>query len=167
MKQKTTQSNSYLTFKLGEEEFGAHVSQVINILEMSNLTTIPKSPDYMKGIINLRGMVLPVIDARIKLGMEEASYTYKTCIIVMDLELDNEEIQVGMIVDEVISVIEMNPKQLQEAPEFGNKQNARFLKHIANVEDQFIQLIDMNKLLNSEELSDIKTNTKEQEHTLA
>lgn len=167
MKQKSTQSNSYLTFKLGEEEFGAHVSQVINILEMSNLTTIPKSPDYMKGIINLRGTVLPVVDARIKLGMKEASYTYKTCIIVMDLEWNKEEIQVGMIVDEVISVLEIEQKQLQEAPEFGNKQNAQFLKHIANVEDQFIQLIDMNKLISTEELSDIKTNTKKQEHTIA
>ncbi|MBS3776361.1 MAG: chemotaxis protein CheW, partial [Bacteroidales bacterium] len=68
-------SNAYLTFKLGEEEFGAHVSQVLNILEMIKITGVPKTPDFMKGVINLRGMVLPVIDARIKFGLPETEYT--------------------------------------------------------------------------------------------
>jgi purine-binding chemotaxis protein CheW len=97
MKEKETESNSYLTFKLGEEEFGVHVSQVLNILEMTRITGVPKTPDYMKGVINLRGMVLPVIDTRIKFGMPETEYTSNTCIIVMDLDLDGDTVHIGAI----------------------------------------------------------------------
>lgn len=83
---------SYLTFQLGEEQFGIHVSQVLNILKMVKVTEVPQSTDYMKGVINLRGSVLPVIDIRIKFGMPEKEYTNSTCIIVMDLDMDGETI---------------------------------------------------------------------------
>ncbi len=74
---------SYLTFKIGEEEYGAHVSKVLNILELQKITKVPKAPDYMKGVINLRGMVLPVIDTRVKLHMSPTEYTDNTCIVVI------------------------------------------------------------------------------------
>ena len=95
--EKTSKINSYLTFKLGDEEFAAHVGKVLNILEMTKITTVPKAPDYLKGVINLRGAVLPVIDARIKFGMPEAEYTTNTCIIVLDIDLDGDSVHVGAI----------------------------------------------------------------------
>src|SRR6056297_2273186 len=98
MEQENNETNSYLTFKLGKEEFGVHVSQVLNILEMTKITDVPQSPDFMKGVINLRGMVLPVIDIRIKFDMPEIEYTNNTCIIVMDLKMDGDTIHLGSIV---------------------------------------------------------------------
>ncbi len=87
--------NSYLSFKLGEEIFAANVSKVLNILEMTKITQVPKSPPYMKGVINLRGTVLPVVDTRLKFGMSATEFTPNTCILVMEVEVDGEALQVG------------------------------------------------------------------------
>jgi purine-binding chemotaxis protein CheW len=89
------QINSYLSFKLGGETFAANVGKILNILEMTEITKVPKAPDYMKGVINLRGTVLPVVDTRIKFGMPPAEYTNNTCILVMEVEVDGEQVQVG------------------------------------------------------------------------
>ena len=108
--------NSYLTFKLGEEEFAAHVGKVLNILEMTKITEVPKSPDYMKGVINLRGSVLPVIDTRIKFGMTPTEYTPNTCIVVMDIDMDGDSIHVGALVDSVQAVLEIEDTQICRLP---------------------------------------------------
>ncbi|MGM0496693.1 MAG: chemotaxis protein CheW [Bacteroidota bacterium] len=155
MEQENNDTNSYLTFKLGEEEFGVHVSQVLNILEMTRITDVPKAPDYMKGVINLRGMVLPVIDIRIKFGMPEAEYTNNTCIIVMDLEMEGNTIHLGSIVDEVLSVIEIADNQIEPPPSIGNKYKSRFISGMAKVEEKFVMLLDMQKVLTEEELTEI------------
>jgi len=161
MEQKEQATNSYLTFKLGEEEFGAHVSQVLNILEMTKITSVPKSPGYMKGVINLRGMVLPVIDTRIKFGMPETEYTSNTCIVVMDLDLDDDTIHIGAIVDEVVSVIEIEENQIEPPPSIGSKYKSEFIYGMAKVEDQFIMLLDMQKVLNNEEINKISEMSKD------
>jgi purine-binding chemotaxis protein CheW len=158
MEQKS-ETNSYLTFKLGKEEFGAHVSQVLNILEMTKVTEVPKSPNYMKGVINLRGMVLPVIDTRIKFGMPETEYTTNTCIVVMDLDLADDTIHIGAIVDEVVSVIEIEENQIEPPPSIGSKYKSEFIYGMARVEDNFIMLIDMQKLISVDELSEITDKT--------
>ena len=161
MDENKEKSNSYLTFKLGEEEFGAHVSQVLNILEMSRITSVPKSPDYMKGVINLRGMVLPVIDTRTKFGITETEYNNNTCIVVMDLELDEDTIHIGAIVDEVLSVIEVEDNQLEPPPSIGSKYKSEFIYGMAKAEDNFIMLLDMQKVLDSEEIAKIADISKE------
>src|SRR6056297_1416178 len=148
---KKAGAKSYLTFKLGDEQFGVHVGQVLNILEMTSITRVPKSPDYMKGVINLRGKVLPVIDARLKFGMEETEYTNNTCIIVMDLEMDGKTIDIGTIVDEVLSVVEIKSSQIEPPPSIGTKFNSEFIYGMAKVEEEFIMLIDMQQVLSSEE----------------
>jgi purine-binding chemotaxis protein CheW len=158
MEQKS-ETNSYLTFKLGKEEFGAHVSQVLNILEMTKVTEVPKSPNYMKGVINLRGMVLPVIDTRIKFGMPETEYTTNTCIVVMDLDLADDTIHIGAIVDEVVSVTEIEENQIEPPPSIGSKYKSEFIYGMARVEDNFIMLIDMQKLISVDELSEITDKT--------
>jgi len=163
MEEKKNESNSYLTFKLGKETFGAHVSQVLNILEMTKITEVPKSPDYMKGVINLRGSVLPVIDTRIKFGMPETEYTNNTCIVVMDLELDEDTIHIGSIVDEVVSVLEIEESQIEPPPSIGNKYKSEFIFGMAKVDENFIMLLDMQKVLSSEELSEITETTEKKE----
>jgi len=162
MKEKETESNSYLTFKLGEEEFGVHVSQVLNILEMTRITGVPKTPDYMKGVINLRGMVLPVIDTRIKFGMPETEYTSNTCIIVMDLDLDGDTVHIGAIVDEVLSVIEIEENQIEPPPSLGNQYKSEFIFGMAKVDDNFVMLLDMQEVLSNEEISEISDKAENQ-----
>jgi purine-binding chemotaxis protein CheW len=159
--EKQTETKSYLTFKLGEEQFGVHVSQVLNILEMASLTKVPKSPDYMKGVINLRGQVLPVIDTRLKFGMEETEYTHNTCIIVMDLEMEGETVDIGAIVDEVISVVEIKESQVEPPPSIGANYKSDFIYGMAKVEEEFVMLLDMQQVLSSEEIADIARNTQQ------
>jgi purine-binding chemotaxis protein CheW len=167
MTEQKEESNSYLTFKLGEEEFGAHVSQVLNILEMTRITEVPKTPDYMKGVINLRGTVLPIIDTRIKFGLPETEYTNNTCIVVMDLDLDGETVHIGAIVDEVLSVIEIEQDQIEPPPSIGNKYKSEFIFGMAKVQEQFVMLLDMQKVLNSDEMAEITQATQEKQNSEA
>ena len=162
MEQKTNEkaAKSYLTFKLGEEQFGVHVSQVLNILEMASITKVPKSPDYLKGVINLRGKVLPVIDARIKFGMEETEYTNNTCIIVMDLELEGNTINIGTIVDGVLSVVEINESEVEPPPSIGSKFKSEFIYGMAKVEEEFVMLVDMQKVITTDEMTEISNKSK-------
>jgi len=161
---KTTEeaSNSYLTFKLGDEKFGVHVSQVLNILEMTRITEVPQSPDYMKGVINLRGMVLPVIDTRIKFGLPETEFTSNTCIIVMDLELEGDKVHIGAIVDEVLSVTEVGDSQIKPAPSIGNKYKSEFIYGMAHIEEDFIMLLDMKKVLSAAEMAEMTEKSEKQ-----
>jgi purine-binding chemotaxis protein CheW len=167
MTEQKEESNSYLTFKLGEEEFGAHVSQVLNILEMTRITEVPKTPDYMKGVINLRGTVLPIIDTRIKFGLPETEYTNNTCIVVMDLDLDGDTVHIGAIVDEVLSVIEIEQDQIEPPPSIGNKYKSEFIFGMAKVQEEFVMLLDMQKVLNSDEMAEITQATQEKQNSEA
>ncbi len=147
---------SYLTFKIGEEEYGAHVSKVLNILELQKITKVPKAPDYMKGVINLRGMVLPVIDTRVKLHMSPTEYTDNTCIVVMDLDLENELIHVGALVDAVVAVREIDDDEIKPAPSIGDTYKSEFISGVVKFEETFIMILDLIKLFTSEELVDLK-----------
>ncbi len=149
--------NSYLSFMLGEEEFAAHVSKVLNILEMTRITKVPKAPAYMKGVINLRGMVLPVVDTRVKFGMDATEYTDKTCIVVMDLDLGGEIVHVGALVDEVVAVLEIDEKQIKPPPSIGNKFTSEFITGVANIDDNFIMILDMEKIFTASEITDLKS----------
>lgn len=157
--------NSYLSFKLDKEEFALHVSKVLNILEMTKITEVPKAPSYMKGVINLRGTVLPVIDTRVKFGMTETMYTEKTCIIVMELHLDNEKVFVGGLVDEVVAVIDLEENQIEPPPGIGSKYKSDFIYGMAKQEDNFIMLLNMERVFSDEEIIDLKMNTKQTELT--
>ncbi|HPX05811.1 MAG TPA: chemotaxis protein CheW [Tenuifilaceae bacterium] len=157
--------NSYLSFKLGEEEFAAHVGKVLNILEMTKITEVPKAPEYMKGVINLRGTVLPVIDTRIKFGMSPTVYTTNTCIIVLDIEMDGESIHVGALVDSVQAVLELDENTLLPAPSIGSKYKSEFIEGVANIDDRFIMILNMDSVFSSDELSSMKVKADETEKT--
>ena len=152
--------SSYLSFKLGNEYFAAHVNNVINILELTEITKVPKAPDYMKGVINLRGAVLPVIDTRIKFGMPETEYTSDTCILVLNVNIDNEIVSVGGIVDSVQEVLEIENKDILPAPSIGNKYKTDFINGIISLNDEFIMLLDMDKMFSVNETIDLKNTTE-------
>lgn len=159
----STELGSYLSFNLGEEQFAANVGKVLNILEMTKITEVPKSPDYMKGVINLRGTVLPVIDTRIKFGMTPTVYTNNTCIIVMEVEMEGELVQAGALVDSVQAVLEIEKEEIQPPPSIGSKFKSEFIDGMAKIEDKFIMILNMEKVFSTEEIVSIKEKTNEGE----
>lgn len=162
--QKQSKISSYLTFKLGEEEFAAHVGKVLNILEMTKITEVPRSPSYMKGVINLRGAVLPVIDTRIKFGMSPTTYTGNTCIVVMDIELDSESVHVGALVDSVQAVIEIDDNQILPPPSIGHKYRSEFIDGVANINESFIMILNMDEVFSTDELISMQETSTEAAH---
>jgi purine-binding chemotaxis protein CheW len=161
-----TEINSYLSFNLGEEEFAAHVGKVLNILEMTKITEVPKAPEYMKGVINLRGTVLPVVDTRIKFGMTPTEYTTNTCIVVMEVEIEGDVVQVGALVDSVQAVLEIDDAQIQPPPSIGSKYKSEFIYGMAKLDERFIMLLDMEKVFSSDEIISLKKKTNEGENKI-
>jgi purine-binding chemotaxis protein CheW len=152
----TSKINSYLTFKLGDEVFAANVAKVLNILEMTKITKVPRAPEYMKGVINLRGSVLPLIDTRIKFDMGETVYTPNTCILVLDINLDGESIHVGSLVDSVQEVLEVDEAHIQPPPSIGSKYKSEFIEGMAKVDDEFVMILNMDLIFSSDELAVLK-----------
>ncbi len=159
-----TKINSYLSFKLGSEEFAAHASKVLNILEMTSITVVPKAPEYMKGVINLRGTVLPIIDTRIKFGMSPTEITSNTCIIVFDILMDGDYVQVGALVDGVQAVLELEPEKIMPAPSIGSKYRSDFIEGVANVEEKFVMILDMDAIFTFDDLSIMVERTDQAQH---
>jgi purine-binding chemotaxis protein CheW len=153
--------NSYLSFRIGTETFAANVKNVLNILEMTKITSVPKAPGYMKGVINLRGSVLPVIDSRLKFNLEESDFTSNTCIVVLELHIGSEPIIIGTIVDAVKEVLEIEDNSILPPPSIGTSYRTNFLKGMYKSEDGFIMLLDAEKVFANEEIIDIQTITKE------
>ena len=159
--EKSVEFNSYLTFRLGNELFALHVSKVLNILEMAVITEVPKAPVFMKGVMSLRGIVLPVIDTRLKFGMTETQYTDKTCIIVLELDLDNQKVYIGSLVDEVSAVIELEEKQIDPPPSIGSKFKSEFIYGMTKQDEKFIMLLDMEKVMSNLDINELKELTGE------
>lgn len=152
MEAATLQSQSYLTFRLDEETFAASVAQVIEILELSKITKVPRSPHFMRGVINLRGNVLPVIDARLKFGLEKATDTVNTCIMVLNIDIEGQNLTIGALVDSVQEVIEIDHSSIQAPPSIGSKYKTEFIEGMIKMDDQFIMLLNLSKVFSSEEL---------------
>lgn len=165
-KEQLAKINSYLSFKLGDEVFAAHVGKVLNILEMTRITEVPKAPEYMKGVINLRGTILPVVDTRIKFGMTPIEKTTNTCIVVMEVEIDNEVVLVGALVDAVQAVLEIEDSAIQPPPSIGSKYKSEFIYGMAKQDDNFIMLLDMDKILSADEILDVQEKTMEGEEQM-
>jgi purine-binding chemotaxis protein CheW len=158
MKDSVNTLTSYLSFKLGDETFAANVSKVLNILEMTKITKVPKAPEYMKGVINLRGTVLPLIDTRIKFGLTTTEFTANTCILVLDIQIENDSLHVGALVDGVQEVLEIEPQQILPPPNIGSKYHSDFISGMYKVgEEQFIMILDMDKVFSVDELMEVQS----------
>jgi len=153
----STTVNSFLSFKLGEELFAANVGKVLEILELSKITKVPQSPNYMRGVINLRGNVLPVVDTRIKFGMPEIADTINSCIIVLDIDIDQESVKVGLLVDMVQEVLHIDAENVQPPPSIGNKFKSEFIKGMGKVDDEFVMILDIDHVLTTDEISIIQS----------
>lgn len=142
----------YLTFRLGEEDFGLKILRVQEIIGMQEITSIPRTPPSVRGVINLRGKVIPVIDLRLKFGMEEAEVSRKTCIIVVQVEGLSGDVIMGVVVDEVSEVLEISGREIEPPPEFGARIDTDFILGMAKTEDAVKILLDLDRVLTPQEL---------------
>ncbi len=147
-----TDSRQYLTFKLNEETFGVDVAQVREILDYVKITKVPQTPDFMCGVINLRGSVVPVVDMNLKFGMQRIERTVNTCIVVVEVNIDDSTIIIGALVDSVQEVFEIEPQNIEPAPRIGTKLKTDFIKGMGKQDDRFIIILDIDKVFSSEEL---------------
>lgn len=142
----------YLTFKLEEETYALDISRVQSVLDYEKLTRVPKTPDFMRGVINLRGSVVPIVDLKLKFGMAVTEKTIDSCIIISEVEVDNESTVLGVLADSVQEVIDMESDQIEPAPRIGTKINTEFIKGMGNRDDEFVILLDIDKVFSLEEL---------------
>ena len=151
-------AGKYLTFKLGSEEYGLEILKVQEIIKMMEVTHIPKTPEFVKGVINLRGKVIPVVDLRLKFGMEEKELTENTCIIVAQIRgSDEDTVVVGTIVDEVSEVMDIKSEEIESAPEFGSSIETAFILGMAKAKGRVKILLDIDKVLSMSEISALES----------
>ena len=146
-------TRQYLTFELGHEIFALEVSYVREILELTTVTKVPKTPDYMTGVINLRGSVVPVLDLRLKFGMVAIEKTVNTCIVVVEVSLGEEKTIIGALVDSVQEVFELEADQIEPAPRIGTQLRTDFIKGMGKKDDQFIIILNIDGVFSADELS--------------
>jgi len=151
-----TATTQYLTFKLEEEVFALDVAKVREILDFTTVTKVPQTPDFMRGVINLRGSVVPVMDLRLKFGMSATEKTVNTCVIVVELVVEGEAMVLGILSDSVQEVIDMEPEQIEPAPRIGTKLNTEFILGMGKHNEQFMMILDIDKVFSDGEKSAIR-----------
>lgn len=154
-----TETVQYLTFKLADEIFALDVAKVREILEYTNITKIPQTPEFMRGVINLRGSVVPVIDMRLKFGLSATEQTINTCIIVAEVTLDGDTTVLGALADSVQEVVEMEPEQIEPAPHIGTRLNTAFIKGMGKHEEHFVMILDIDRVFSDSEMAALQTTT--------
>ncbi len=147
-----TQKDKYLTFHLNQEDYGIEIRFVTEIIGIQNITQVPDMPHFLKGVINLRGKVIPVMDVRIRFGMPEQGYDDRTCIVVVNID----HTAIGLVVDKVQEVIDIPASQVEPAPEMSRGKRSRFLQGMGKVGDQVKILLNVDQLLYDDELHTIK-----------
>ena len=152
-----TETALYLTFKLEDEIFALDVAKVREVLDLVNITKVPRVAEFMRGVINVRGSVVPVIDLRLKFGMPKTENTLDTRIIVMELSIDGETLILGALADSVHEVLELAPQQIEPPPRMGMRWRAEFIKGIGKQDDQFLILLDIDRVFSSDELALVET----------
>ena len=148
-----TETTQYLTFKLGDEIFALDIAKVREVLDFTSVTTVPRTPEFMRGVINLRGNVVPVVDMRLKFGMTKTEKTVNTCIIIVEISLDGDTTILGALADSVQEVIDLEPDKIEPAPKIGTRLRTDFIKGMGNRSDQFIIILDIDKVFSLDELS--------------
>jgi purine-binding chemotaxis protein CheW len=145
-------STQYLTFKLGEEIFALDVAEVREILDFTTVTKVPRTPPFMRGVINLRGSVVPVMDLRLKFGMSSTEQTVNSCIIVVEMTMEGDQVVIGVLADAVQEVIDMEPEQIEPAPRIGTKLNMDFILGMGKHNGSFMMILDIDKIFESSDL---------------
>jgi purine-binding chemotaxis protein CheW len=151
-----SQMTQYLTFKLQDEIFALDISTVREVLDFTTVTRVPRTPDFMRGVINLRGSVVPVIDFRLKFGMTATEKTVNTCVIIAEVKVDNESVILGVLADSVQEVMDLENDQIEPAPRIGTHLKTDFIKGMGKHNDRFLMLLDIDKVFSPDELSDLQ-----------
>ncbi len=151
----------YLTFKLDGESFATEISKVREVLEYTQVTPVPRSPEFMQGVINLRGSVVPVVDLRLQFGMSAAEQTVDSCIIIIEVNIEGTSTVLGALADSVQEVIDLKAEQLEPAPSFGTRIDNDFIQHMGKLEDRFVIVLDMNKVFNLEQINKVDKSSTE------
>jgi purine-binding chemotaxis protein CheW len=148
-----TETCQYMTFKLGDELFAINVAQVREVLEVTQITKVPTAPGYMRGVVNVRGQSVPVVDLRLRFGLPKGKETVHTRIIVMELELDGETAVLGGMADSVHEVIELEPGNINPPPTIAMRWRSEFIQGMGKRDDDFIIILDFNAVFSSEDLA--------------
>jgi len=151
----TELAGKYLTFRLGDEGYGLEILKVQEIMGMMDVTRVPRTPEFVRGVINLRGKVIPVVDLRKKFELEAKEDTERTCIIVMQITRGDGKVTMGTIVDEVSEVIDVAGEQIDPPPEFGASVDTDFILGMGKVGEKVLMLLDVEKVLSSNELATV------------
>jgi len=149
----TEKEGKYLTFTLANEEYGIGILKIKEIIGMILITTIPQAPEYVKGVVNLRGKVIPVIDLRLKFGMQAIEYNERTCIIVLEIGDQNNEVMIGIVVDSVSEVLNIKGEDIEEAPHFGSTLDTEYILGMAKSENSVKILLNIDSILKTDEIA--------------
>ncbi len=151
----------YLTFKLENEIFALDISKVREVLDFTTVTKVPKTPEFMRGVINLRGTVVPVVDLNLKFGRSKTEKTVNTCIIITEVTVDNETTVLGALADSVQEVMDLEPGQIEAAPRIGTRLNTDFIRGMGKRDNSFVIILDIDKVFSIDELALVQTKQAE------
>ncbi len=153
VKAMADKEGKYLTFSMADEEYGVGILKIKEIIGMMPITTVPQTPEFVKGVINLRGKVIPVVDLRLRFGMDSIDYTERTCIIVVEVTGQAETIQIGIVVDSVSEVLSIKGEDIEETPTFGTKLNTDYILGMAKMDGGVKILLDIDRVLSAGEIA--------------
>ncbi len=153
IKAQVEREGKYLTFAVANEEYGVGILKVKEIIGLMSITTVPRTPEFVKGVINLRGKVIPVIGLRLKFGMEEVEHTERTCIIVVEIDGGAGAIQMGIVVDSVSEVLNIKEENIEDMPTFGASLDTKFISGMAKIDGNIKILLDIDRVLTTNEIS--------------
>ena len=148
-------AGKYLTFNLLEEFYGIKVDWLLQIIAIPEITSIPNTPEFIKGVINLRGKILPVVDLRLKFNLPSQEYNERTCIVVIKMDMNGDEVYIGFIIDKVLEVIDIHPNEIEITPTFGTDFDSDFILGMAKVKGKVITLLNISSILAGATLSKI------------
>lgn len=155
----TEKAGKYLTFSLDDEEYGIAIMKIKEIIGLMQITTVPQTPDFVKGVINLRGKVIPITDLRLRFDMDAIDYSERTSIIVVEIEVISGVAQVGIVVDSVSEVQNIKAEDIEDTPTFGTRLNTEYILGMAKMDDSVKILLDIDRVLNSEEMQYLEEST--------
>jgi purine-binding chemotaxis protein CheW len=147
------ETTQYLTFRLDDETFALDIGKVREVLDFTTVTKVPRTPEFMRGVINLRGSVVPVVDLRLKFGMTRTENSVNTCIIITEVTVDNDTTVLGCLADSVQEVLDLEPGSIAPAPKIGTKLRTEFITGMGKRDDRFIIILDVDKVFSSDELA--------------
>ena len=151
-----TETTQFLTYKLGDETFALDITKVREVLDFTTVTKVPRTPEFMRGVINLRGSVVPVVDLRLKFGMTKTENGVNTCIIITEVTVDGDTTILGCLADSVQEVLDLDEEHIAPPPRIGTKLRTEFIKGMGKRDDRFIIILDIDRVFSSDELALVK-----------